>query len=193
MAVKTSIIRRSPQDRNVLVVEHIRLVGRMARRFFTAGERDPGVTKHFGTWDDVIQFGRLALIKAADTYDESLNVPFRNYACLLIVRAFKRRTERLRDVLRDATRLDVKSSSCDENFDRAAALPDKVPVDLVINQDMGFLVGRLPRYYRKLIYEHYWLRRSLVEMARDRGKTPTSINRSIDKSIERLKEMMEEE
>lgn len=187
----TAIVRRNPAERNNYVENNLRLVDTVAHKFFR-GPTDPGVSRYFGQWSDVIQEGILALMKAGDTYDEAMGVPFENYACILIARALKRKTQRKRDVLRDSERLHNTIESNGSDVEAINILADKITISLDTVGDIKFLVGKLPKKSRELVNERFWLNRSFVEMAESRGQTPTSVMRALERTITRLKEMLED-
>lgn len=187
-AKQTAIVRRSQEERNIYVNNNLRLVTLVAGKFFR-NPNDPGINKHFGQWGDLIQEGFLALMRAADTYDESNPVPFVNYACICIARAFKKKVQKKRDILRDAKRLNNLVGTYE--LEEIDILEDK-SISFEAGGDMKFLLSMLPKKSRDLLNDRFWLKCSIVEMANSRGVTPTSVKRALDKTIVRLKEIVEE-
>ncbi len=91
-------------------------------------------------------------------------------------------SHKVQDVYRERLRLSQWED--EEEPDSPADLPDEVVCRAEIHEKVWGILHRLPEPYRILLIWRYWEQQSGDQMARQIGKTPKSVERSLSRARE---------
>lgn len=97
------------EERNRIVENNMGLVGKMLSQYRKNYSNSFVITN-----DDLYQVGCVALIKAAESYDDSKGAAFSTYACSAIWNAFRREQEKTKG---DDLKIDNKGYTIEQLFD----------------------------------------------------------------------------
>jgi RNA polymerase sigma factor (sigma-70 family) len=182
------------------VQEMLPLVLHIAKRLFPAQGKDTRVHRA-GGWEEVLQEGRLALLRAARNFDVSRGIKFITYAHASIWRTLrrfvyyapgllrvKRSTKRLQSAYWEEYRK-LPRIFCPSSLERAGSLDsswqrEREAVEEF--EELHLLLKRLPETWRELLHRHYWEGCSLRSLAEQEGVSHQALRHRREKALYRL-------
>lgn len=173
-------------EQNVLVENNLKLVYHIAFKFFPRGAQDRRV-RFFGTWDDVIQEGNVALMRASRDFDPNYGTQFSTFACRYINQAYldKVRRTRVAEPCEDKT-LDETQTGKIPSMLRSAIV--SMP-----GADVSFYMGRLKSADRNVLRSYFWAGKSQEAIATEAGIHAMTVGNRMRSSLAQLRDMMEED
>ncbi|MGM0381196.1 MAG: sigma-70 family RNA polymerase sigma factor [bacterium] len=140
-----------------------------------------------GDYDDLLQEGRLALVRADKSYDEDHEVPFPAYAALCIRRGLqdyiRARRRKKHQVLNDARRFE------EEGELEVASSTDHPEWELLAREAFSTLRSLIRNSLSSLekeVLDGYLQGRTYAEMARELDKDEKAIDNALDRCRRKL-------
>jgi RNA polymerase sigma-B factor len=180
---------RDIQARDALIERFLPLARKLARRY--AGSSEP--------YDDLLQVASLGLVKAVERFDPSRGFAFSSFAVPTILGELKRYFRDSAWALQtgeafDTVSLDAPRSSESATARRLDALGGQDDrLVLVDDQTTVFAAAqRLPERERRILYLRYGEDLTQAEIAVRIGVSQMQVSRLLRKSVNRLRELIED-
>lgn len=142
--------------------------------------------KNSSDFDDVMQEGRITILKCIKNYDVNSNVPFEAYVKRAVLNSIREYARKIKE------HISLDEDLTEDGEDLYKIIPSEVDIEneRIKREDIKRLynaINNLSPKQREVILEHFFNGKSMVEIANNRRCHYMSVVRLKDRAIEKLK------